>query len=173
MDTTSLKEKPAADLEKEVCCPEFDPQLWRHARYDWENKLFLKDSIPEFFHIPSRKKYAKTITKMWQKAEESGAAPDRKHFLLLAHDPSPFKGELFMAVTKDIPGENVVALDGTFYTHVFEGPYNDVPRYIKEMNQYLSVLDKKANKYFVSYPYCPKCAEKYGHNYVVLFAKVN
>lgn len=173
MDTSLLSDQNVHDVENGTCCPEFDPQPWKHARHDWDNKLFLKDSIPEFFHIPSRKRYAKTITKMWQKAEESGAAPDRKHFLLLAHDPTPFKGELYMAVTNDIPGEKVVPLSGIFYTHVFEGPYENVPRYIKEMDQYLSVLDKKANKYFVNYPYCPKCAEKYGHNYVVLFAKVD
>lgn len=31
---------------------------------------------------------------------------------------------------------------------------------------------KKAIKYYFYYTTCPKCARKYGHNYIVAFAEV-
>ena len=31
---------------------------------------------------------------------------------------------------------------------------------------------KKAGKYYFYYTSCPKCAKKYGHNYIVAFAEV-
>lgn len=41
------------------------------------------------------------------------------------------------------------------------------------MDSYLSEQNKKAANYYVHYAYCPKCAEKAGHNYMVLFAEVS
>lgn len=165
--------KPMAASETtETCCPEFDPALWNNVEHKWENKLFLKDSVPEVFHFPLPGTYAKAVSRMWKKAEDAGAAPDRKDFLLLAHDPSPFKSELFMSVTKEVPGEQNVRLSGTFISKVFDGPYHKVPAYIKEMNGYLASRRKAPVKLYFNFAYCPKCAKKYGHNYIAVLAEV-
>lgn len=158
--------------EEEICCAVFDPEQWDNVRHHWEQKLFLKDSVPEFFHIPLPGTYAKAITRMWDIAEKAGAAPDRKDFLLLAHDPSPFKGELYMSITKDISGQKTVKLTGTFLSRVYEGPYGDVPRCLRKTDAYLTVNGMMSKKYYVNFPYCPKCAKKYGHNYIVVVAEV-
>jgi len=158
--------------ESDVCCPVFDTTLWDHKKHIWNDKLFLKDSVPELFHMPLPSMYGKVISRMWDKANLAGAAPEPKDFLLLAHDPSPFKGELFLAITKEIPGEEIVKLSGTYMSKVFDGPYNGVPKYIKEMDGYLASLKMKARKYYFYYAYCPECSEKYGHNYIVAFAEV-
>lgn len=165
------QENPVLE-ESEVCCPEFDRSPWDNKKHVWSDKLFLKDSVPELFHIPLPSMYGKVITRMWKKANDAGAAPDLKDFLLLAYDPSPFKGELFLAITKEIPGEENVKLSGTYMSKVFDGPYNQVPKYIKEMEGYLASLKMKAKKYYFYYAYCPKCAKKYGHNYIVALAEV-
>lgn len=169
---TVMQEKPSVSNETDICCPEFDPTLWENKEHHWDNKLFLKDSVPEVFHIPLPGVYGKAITRMWKKAEEAGAAPARENFLLLAYDPSPFKGELYMSITKEIPGEENVKISGTFFSKVFDGPYNKVPRYIEEANSYLATLGKKAKRYYFNYAYCPKCAKKYGHNFIVALAEV-
>ena len=57
-------------------------------------------------------------------------------------------------------------------TRVFDGPYNAIPRFIKEMDEYLKESGKAAKDYYVHYAYCPKCAKEQGHNYMVLFALV-
>lgn len=168
---TMTQENPVL-AESEVCCPEFDRTPWDNKKHVWRDKLFLKDSVPELFHIPLPSMYGNVITRMWNKANDSGAAPDLKDFLLLAHDPSPFKGELFLSITKEIPGEENVKLSGTYMSKVFDGPYNQVPKYIKETDGYLASLKMKAKKYYFYYAYCPKCAKKYGHNYIVAFAEV-
>jgi hypothetical protein len=171
METTMPKTRPISEAADE-CCPLFDSTLWNHVEHTWQDKLFLKDSVPEVFHIPLPGTYGKVITRMWKKAEDAGAAPDRKDFLLLAFDPSPFKGELYMAITREVPGEENVRLSGNFISKVFDGPYNKVPSYIKEMNEYLVTRGKTAKKYYFYYAYCPKCAKKYGHNYIVVLAEV-
>jgi hypothetical protein len=168
----TMTQENAVLEESDVCCPEFDSTRWNNKKHMWSNKLFLKDSVPELFHIPLPSMYGKVITRMWDKAHNAGAAPDIKDFLLLTHDPSPFKGELFLAITKEIPGEENVRISGTFMSKVFDGPYNHVPKYVKEMDGYLASLKMKAKKYYFYYAYCPKCAKKYGHNYIVTVAEV-
>jgi hypothetical protein len=168
---TLADEKPILD-ESEVCCPEFDPTPWDNKKHVWKEKLFLKDAVPQLFHIPLPTMYGKVVTRMWNKVNLYGAAPDLKDFLLLAHDPSPFKSELLMAITKEVPGEEVVKLSGTYISRIFDGPYNNVPKYIKETNGYLASLKLKARKYYFYFAYCPECAKKYGHNYIVAIAEV-
>jgi hypothetical protein len=155
-----------------ICCPVFDPSKWDNVHHQWTDKLFLKDSVPELFHIPLPGTYKKTITRMWQKAEVAGAEPSPSEFLLLAHDPSAFKGELFMTITKEIPGAECVRLSGSYLSKVFEGNYNEVPRCIKEMNALLSSNQLISKKEYIYYPYCPNCAKKYGHNYIVVISEV-
>ncbi len=168
---TLTDEKPDLAESKE-CCPVFDPTQWDNKKHVWIDKLFLKDSVPELFHIPLPSMYGKVITRMWDKINLYGVAPEGKDFLLLAHDPSPFKSELLMAITKEIPGEDIVKLSGTYFSKVFDGPYNKVPKYIKETDEYLASLKLKARKYYFYYAYCPDCAKKYGHNFIVAIAEV-
>jgi hypothetical protein len=40
------------------------------------------------------------------------------------------------------------------------------------MDEDLSSKGRSSQKYFFYFTTCPKCAKKYGHNYVVAFAQV-
>lgn len=157
---------------KDECCPKFDPKPWESREFVWKDKMFIMDSIPQFMHMPIFGGIDKVMTKLWNKAEESKAKPDNKDFLVLAYDPSPWKCEFYMTVTKEVSGIENAKISGTFVTKVFDGPYNDVPKWIKVMDKYLEGKEQKAIKYYFYYTTCPKCAEKYGHNYVVVFAQV-
>ncbi len=161
-------------MEEKECCPEFDPAPWDGIEHQWAEKPFLMGTIPQFLHMPLPGFLDKAITRLWGKAQEWGIAPDLKDFLLLAYDPSPWKSELYLAITKTHPeAENIRRLSGTFISKVFDGPYQAVPRYIKELDAYLAATSKPAAKrYFFYYTTCPKCAKKYGHNYIVAFAEV-
>ncbi len=154
------------------CCPRFDPEPWDRKTFVWENKPFIKDSIPTFLHIPWPPMIGRLMMRMWKRAEEAGAAPDLKDFLCLAYDPSPWKCEYHLEVTKEVPGAKNVKLSGTFLTRVFDGPYNAAPKWIKEMGDYAAEQAQKVQRYYLRYTTCPKCAKIYGHNYVVLFAQV-
>ena len=167
----NVKEKEISAVTTDECCPLFHPAKWDNMHHTWKDKLFLKDAVPEVFHIPLPGTYRKAITRMFKKAEEANAAPPREDWLLLAHDPSSFKGELYMAVTRDIPGAAIARLSGNYFSKVFEGSYADVRKCLKEMHAYMAANEMLALKDYIYFPYCPKCAEKYGHNYVVVVSE--
>lgn len=154
------------------CCPEFDKMPWDGITHQWQDKPFIKETIPTFFHMPWPPMIGKMMGRMWEKARKAGAAPDMNDFIAMATDPTPFKSEFYMAVTKSVPEAENVKLSGTFMTKVFDGPYGDVPKWIKEMDAWLNVQGKKAKKYYFYFTSCPKCAKAYGHNYAVAFAEV-
>ncbi len=162
-------------MSKDVneCCPIFNPKKWDKKTYNWENKLFIRESIPAFFHIPFIPMISKKMIKMIHLADEADAnLEDDAEMLILFHDPTAFKSEIYYSVTKNVEGADNYPISGTFVAGVFDGPYNKVPVFMKEMDRYLAGENKKAKDYFVHYAYCPKCAEKYKHNYMILFARV-
>jgi hypothetical protein len=169
MKTTTIQQAIEPD---KVCCAEFNPGPWDEVTHYWTDKLFIKSYIPELFHIPLPGSYNKAISRMWSKAEKAGAAPDPRDFLVLAYDPSPFTGELYMSVTKAVPGEGTICLSGIFFSKVFDGPYSKVPKFMAEMNTNLISMKKSAKKIYMYYAYCPKCSKKYGHNYMVALAEI-
>jgi len=156
----------------EPCCPEFDPAPWDEKTHTWKDKPFIKDSMPVFFHIPWPPMIGRLVSRMWDRVVRADAAPDTKDVLVLATDPSPWRSEWYMSVTKDVPDAENVKLSGTFVTRVFDGPYNAVPKWIREMDQSLAKENKRAKKYYFHYTSCPKCAKLRGHNYVVAFAQI-
>lgn len=154
------------------CCPKFDPSLWDKKESVWRDKLFIKETLPQFLHMPLPWMVGKMITRMWKQIEDAGAAPDIKDFLWLANDPSPWRGDHYLYATKEVPGAENVKLSGTFLSKVFDGPFNAIPKYVKEMDEYVLKKGEKVLDYYFYYTTCPKCAKKYGHNYIVAFAKI-
>jgi hypothetical protein len=78
-----------------------------------------------------------------------------------------------MSLTKDLPGvTQVVKLSGNYVSKVYDGPYGQAPRFIKDMEAFLNGQGKHAKRFYFYYTTCPKCAKKYGHNYIVLLAEV-
>ena len=159
--------------EEKQCCPEFHPEKWDKKTFVWEGKLFIKETIPTLFHIPFPPMIGKKVAKMWEMAEDSGKTEvDKEDVLLLFRDPSAFTSELYLSVTGPVPGMDNASISGTFIARVFAGPYNAIPKYMKQMDEYLATKKKTAKDYYVHYAYCPKCAEKFGNNYMILFAQV-
>ena len=136
-----------------------------------EEKLFLQDEVKQIMHIPIN--IASVVNRMFKKIEDAEAMPEVKDFLMLAYDPSPWKSEIHMSVTKNIPNGKMVKISGTFISRVYDGPYNYVPKWIEDMDNYLASQNQKALKYYFHYAYCPKCVKKYEHNYCIAFAQVN
>lgn len=105
---------------------------------------------------------------MWKAIEQTEAnAPKKEDTLILFRDPTPFKGEIYISVEKDVPAENNVVISGNFVIRVFDGGYNDIPKFVKSADEYLAEKGKKAKDYYIHYAYCPGCAKKFGHNYMI------
>ncbi|MCK9393508.1 MAG: hydrolase [Candidatus Paceibacterota bacterium] len=152
-----------------TCCPEFKPETLNEKEYFWENKTFIKDEVMQFMHMPLN--MGSVITRMFKKIEKAEANPADEDFLMLCYDPSPWKSEIYMTTTKIVPNATNIALSGNFLSKVFDGPYNEIPKFMKEMEMYVSSKGKSVSKMYFHYAYCPKCAKKYGHNYIIAFAQ--
>lgn len=157
---------------KNECCPKFEPKKWHNKSHTWKKKMFITDSLPTVFHIPFPPMIGKKLTRMCAAAQSSKAFKPKKDMLVLFHDPSAFRSELFVSVSKKVPGEKNVTISGTFFSKVFEGPYKAAPKWMKTMESYLNTQKKKVLDYYVHYAYCLGCAKKFGHNYAILFAQL-
>lgn len=154
-----------------ICCPEFDPKRFEEKTHIWKDKLFLQGEVYQIMHIPLN--MSSVIKKMFKKIEDAHAAPNAEDFLMLCYDPSPWKSEIYMTVNKNVPDGKMTKLTGTFLSKVYDGPYNAVPNWIKDMNMYVADKGKTVKKYYFHYAYCPKCSKKYGHNYCIAFAQID
>ena len=114
----------------------------------------------------------KKMNKLWNSAKSADACLQEAETLFLFNDPSAFKSDIYLSVAKEISGEDNVSFSGKFVSKVFDGPYKDVPKFMKEMDGYLAQSGEKAKKYFIHYSYCPKCSKEYGHNYMTFFAEI-
>lgn len=159
--------------QNQECCPKFEATKWDKKTFSWDNKPFIKESIPTFFHIPFPSMIGRRMKKMCDLADKAQAnVTDLTDALVLFHDPSSFKSEIFYSVTQKVEGANNTGISGDFIAGVFDGPYNSVPKHIKEMDKRLANENQKAKDYYIHYAYCPKCARKFGHNYMILFAQM-
>ena len=154
------------------CCPKFDPAPYDNKVHEWKDKLFIKDSMRTFMHSPYPGSFGRVVTRMWKKIDEAGATPETKDFLMLCGDPTPWRSELFINATKEVPDAENVRLTGTYMSRVFDGPFRDIRKWVKEMFDWMKQEGKPVKNLYFYYTTCPKCAKKYGHNYVVGFAEV-
>ncbi len=154
--------------ENTECCPKFNSELWEDKEIIWEHKLFVKDWVRSMFHIPMNfgavmKKNVALIEKAHAKSEE---------MIVLSDENSLWGSDVYIDVTKEVPDAQMVQLSGIFLSKVFEGPYRNMGTWIKEMKLYVEKKGKNLKKLYFYYTTCPKCAKKYGKNYVVLLAQV-
>ncbi len=150
------------------CCPRFDPQPWDEKEITLDNRLFVKDRVRSFLHIPLN--FGQVMVRNMQRiAAAEAAAPEP---MVLSDENSLWGSDVYIAVTKDVPGAQMTRLSGTFLTRVFEGPYKDIRTWVAQMKTYVESKKKAMEKLYFFYTTCPKCAKVYGKNYVVLLAKV-
>lgn len=103
--------------------------------------------------------------------EAASAQPDVP--LMLSDEASRWGTDLYLHVTKAVPGAQMTTLSGTYLTKVFEGPFRNATKWHEEMVEYVKAKGHKLDKIFFAYTTCPACAKAYGKNYVVLFARIN
>ncbi len=151
------------------CCPKFNPQGWDGQTFVFKNKSFVRFINRNIFYIPLD--LNKQIVKIMKEVALAKADSKDEH-LMLSLDVSPWKTEHYLAVTKEVPGLENVKLSGTYLSKVFEGPYQDTPKWMKIMAEYVKSKKKQAKKIYMNYTMCPSCSKFYGKNYVVALAKV-
>jgi len=162
------KEKIPNPEAETGCCKRFNPALWDKKEVAWKDRLFLRDHVTSFFHMPLN--MDKIMGKNMELIAKAGALDQDQ--LMLSDEKSMWGSDIFIAVSKDVPGARMERISGTFLTRVFEGPYQDMGKWIKEMEGYVESKKKRLKKMYFFYTTCPACAKAYGKNYVVLVAQV-
>lgn len=160
-----MKTHPETD---DICCPRLEPGQWDEKIFEWTDKKFIKENVLTFFYMPVN--FGGVMKKLDQKIRMANAGiPDN---LCLSDHTSIWNMDLYLAVDRDIPGAQNVTLSGTFFSRVYEGPYQDTSKWCKEYESEATSRGFKIKKWFMWYTTCPKCAKKYGKNYVVILSQV-
>lgn len=150
------------------CCPRFNREPWDDKVITWKDKRFVKDHVTSIFHIPLN--YGAVMTRNDNTIRAAGARTES--CVVLTDENSLWGADVYFEVSKDLPNAKMTTLSGTFLSRVFEGPYRDIKIWVDEMKAYVSKKGKKYRKMYFYYTTCPKCAKKYGKNYVVILAEV-
>ena len=108
-----------------------------------------------FFHIPLN--FGQIMVRNMEKIQKAGASA--KEIIVLSDEKSMWGSNVYIAVEKDFPGSDSVRISGTFLTKVFEGPYKDTGKWMREMNAFVTLKGKTAKKTYLFYTTCPKCAQ--------------
>jgi len=151
-----------------TCCPEFDPTQWDDKIFEWDNKKFIKDRICTFLYMPLN--FGNVMRRLNNKATKEGATiPD---WLCLSYHTSKWNMDVYLAVDKKIPGVENTTLSGKFYCKTYEGPFKDTGKWCKDYKDKAKSKGFKIGKMFMWYTTCPKCAKKYGKNYVAIISQI-
>lgn len=154
----------AADL----CCPKFDPAPWKDATLVWENKRFVTDRVTSFLHIPLN--FGTVVRRNMKIIEATDSGLDDG--MILSDEKSAWSSDVLIEVSKDVPGVKMTTINGTFYSQVFEGPFQNIRKWIEIAKKNVAARGHAIRKLYFYYTTCPRCAKAYGKNYVVILAQI-
>ena len=158
-------DSPESNFE---CCPPFDPIPWDKQTIEWKNKPFIREKVFTLFYMPMN--FGRVMKRFNEKMTKSGASnPD---YLGLSDHTSKWNMDLYLAVDKEIQEAENTTLSGKFYSKVYEGPFRDTGNWMKDYETHTKSKGLTVKKTYMWYTTCPKCAKKYGKNYVVLVGQV-
>ena len=80
--------------------------------------------------------------------------------------------DIFLAVDKEVSGVENIMLSGKFYSKVYEGNFRETGKWCNDYKEIIQSKGLNIKKWYMWYTTCPKCAKKYGKNYVVIVGQV-
>jgi effector-binding domain-containing protein len=114
--------------------------------------------------------FGSVIKKLMKKIKAAEAeTPD---YMGLSDHTSKWNMNIYVAVDKEIPNTENVTLSGKFLSKVYEGNFKETEKWCKDFLEYAKKKNLKTGKRYMWYTTCPKCAKKYGKNYVVIISKL-
>ena len=149
------------------CCTRFDPAPWQERWITLDGKRFVKDRVRSFLHVPLN--FGGVMVRNMAAIQKAGA--EAPNMLLLSDENSLWGADVYLEVAKEVPGLAMASISGTFLAQAYEGPYRDMGKWIADMKKRFEAKGKALKKIYFYYTTCPRCAKKYGKNYVVLFAQ--
>lgn len=152
----------------EVCCPEFNPELWDGKVFEWQNKKFALGHVWTFLYIPFG--FGGLMKKINDAAQKNNV--DLSEGITLSETLSPWKMCVLVAASHDVPGFETATLSGKFIAKTYEGDFKNIKKWMEDFDQFTHRQNLRTEKTYAWYTTCPKCAKKYGKNYVVIIGKI-
>ena len=156
-------------MQSQQCCPEFKPAPWDDKIFQWENKRFIKDKVRTLFYMPLN--FGGAVKRMNAKVDKADAAI--QDWLMLSDHTSKWNMDLYIAVDKEVQDAANVTISGKFFSKVYEGNFNQTGKWCSDFEQLTKAKGLAVKKMYMWYTTCPKCAKKYGKNYVVIIGQVD
>lgn len=154
--------------KEQECCPKFNPEPWDGKTFNWENKKFIRDKVFTVFYMPVN--FGSVMVKIQKKLDKEGILV--QDWMCLSDHTSKWNMDVYLAVDKELPDANNVTISGKYVTKVYEGDFKETGNWCKDFDGYLKEQNLEMKKMYMWYTTCPKCAKKYGKNYVVIVAEV-
>jgi hypothetical protein len=156
------------DAASQECCPKFDPAPWDGKEFVWDGKTFVKDRVRTFFFMPLN--FGAVMKRLVGKVERAGAMSPEA--MCLSDHTTKWNMEVLLAVTREVDGAENVTLSGRFLSKVYEGDFKLTKAWCKDFAAFAEGRRLNVKKWYMWYTTCPKCARKYGKNYVAVVAEV-
>ncbi len=154
--------------DNEICCQKFILEPWDDKVFDWEGKRFISEKVKTFYYMPINLGSAmKRIDKLFHKM---GA--ELKDKMCLSDHTSKWNMNILIEVDNEIPDADNHILSGKFYSRVYEGNSKDSDKWCKDFEANAVKKGLRVKKWYMWYTTCPKCAKKYGKNYVAVVGEV-
>jgi len=157
------------DTKTRECCPEFNPEPWDGKIHEWDHKKFIKDKVCTIFYMPVN--FGKVMIRLNKTIEAAGAAIPG--WLCLSDHTSKWNMDIYLATDREINGASNITISGKFLSKVYEGDFKDTGKWCRDFENYAREKGFSIKKWYMWYTTCPKCARKYGKNYVVIISEVN
>ncbi|HRY97647.1 MAG TPA: hypothetical protein P5550_01185 [Bacteroidales bacterium] len=155
-------------LQETGCCPRFDPAPWTDQLLEWDSKPFVKARVSTLFYMPLN--FGREITRLMKETEANQAAsPD---YICLSDHTSRWSMDIYLGVNKPVPSLSNTVLSGKFFSRVYEGPFRDTGKWMKDFQEECGRRGHTLKKAYMWYTTCPKCAKAYGKNYVVVIGSL-
>jgi len=155
-------------VDQKECCPKFEPEPWDGQIIEWENKKFIKDKVCTFFYMPLN--YGSVMKRIMTKIDREGANLTKG--MCLSEHTSKWNMNLYLDVDKSVPDTETVILSGKYLCKVYEGDFKETGNWVKDFEIYAQSRSFEISKQYLWYTTCPKCARKYGKNYVVILGEL-
>lgn len=152
----------------EECCPRFDSTPWEDTMHTLDGKRFMKERVRTFFFMPLN--FGSVMKRVMKMLQHTGT--QNPGALCLSDHISRWNMDVYIAVDKEVPGAENKTLSGSFFSRVYEGDFKNTGAWCKDFEAYMKAKGLEIKKWYMWYTTCPKCAKKYGKNYVVVLAMV-
>lgn len=156
------------EAKKSECCPEFNPSLWENRMVDWNEKRFIKEKVFTFFYIPLN--FGSVMKRIMKRLEDSGATTQES--LCLSDHTSKWNMDIYIDVDKEVKGVENVVFKGKYFSKVYEGDFKNTQKWCDDYKNYAKNNGMVIKKWLMWYTTCPKCAKKYGKNFVAIICEV-